>query len=104
MCFGFLGVHGIRLIESVRPTSNAATMAALAGAAIRISPFASLVGTARESSTPRCLARIATPVTRPNQTARRENFGTGARSSSFLNQDAVQHRAAGRLSDFYRAV
>ena len=59
----FLGQREIRLIRKLAAHSlNAATIAGEAGAAIRISPFASLVGTARESSTPRCLARIAIPV------------------------------------------
>ena len=51
--------------RNLRPSLNAATIAGVAGAAIRIEPFASRVGTARESSTPRCLARIAIPSDLP---------------------------------------
>ena len=70
-----LGPHETRLRGTCVPSLNAATRAALAGRcdsyfAVRFAVLES----ARESSTPRCLARIAIPVTFPNQGARREYF------------------------------
>ena len=85
------------MLRNFLPSLNAATRAGLAGVAILISPPASRVGIARESSVPRCSARSAMPVGGPYQTTRGENFWAHAGRSPLLDQNPVKHAARFRF-------
>ena len=80
------------MLKNRRPSLNAATMAALAGAAIRISPLGSRIRDRSLRFFAQVLGPQSNPVTCPDQGKRRENFSAFAGRSPFLDQHPSKHR------------